>query len=228
MENEEQLSGEESLALITTMIQKAKHSYYESGTSVLLWGSLVTIASLLTFLQQAFSFSIGFDIWIIMLIAIIPQIFISIRESKNRKFKSHTDNAICAVWLTYGITLAGLVLYHNIITHVTAANIQNEGWTLVKHYTGNSQPDETIKPFVPGLFSLYLLLFAMPTLITGIVKKFRPMLIGAIIAYILFILSLFTPYKYDMLFGAATAISCWLIPGIILRKRFYRQKHSDV
>ena len=228
MEDEEQLSGEESLALITTMIQKAKHSYYESGTSVLLWGSLVTIASLLTFLQQTLSFSIGFDIWIIMFIAIIPQVFISIKERKKRTFKSHTDNAIDAVWLTYGVTLAGLVLYQNIIPSSTGTILQNEGWSLVKHYTNNSRPDEIIKPFTPGIFSLYLLVFAMPTLITGIVKKFKPMLFGAIIAYVLFFLSLFTPFQYDMLFGAITATSCWLIPGIILRKRYYRQKLTNV
>jgi hypothetical protein len=229
MENKEKLSEQESLELITTMIQKAKNSYYESGTSVLLWGSVTAIASFVTFLQQTMSFQIGFDIWILLFIAIIPQIFISIKERKQRKFKSHTDIAINAVWLTYGVTIAGVVLYHNIVPYTTNdILIKTEGWHLVKHYIANNKPDEIIRPFVPSFFSMYLLVFAMPTLVTGIVKKFVPMIIGAIITYALFLGSLFTPFKYDMLFGTITAIVCWLIPGIILRKRYYRQKNSDV
>jgi hypothetical protein len=228
MENKEILSEQESLALITTMIQKAKNSYYESGTSVLLWGSVTAIASFVTFLQQSFSFKIGFDIWIILFLAIIPQIFIAIKQRKQRKFKSHTDIAINAVWLTYGVTIAGVVLYHNVVPFTSNEIIHEEGWNLVKHYIGNNKPDETIRPFVPGFFSMYLLVFAMPTLVTGIVKKFAPMTIGAIITYALFVASLFTTFKYDMLFGTITAIVCWLIPGIILRKRYNRQKQSDV
>jgi hypothetical protein len=228
MENQEKLSGEESLALITTMIQKAKNSYYESGTSVLLWGSVTAIASFVTFLQQSLSFKVGFDIWIILFIAVIPQIFISIKERKQRKFKSHTDIAINAVWLTYGVTIAGVVFYHNIVPFTSNEIIHAEGWNLVKHYADNSKPDEPINPFVPSFFSVYLLVFAMPTLVTGIVKKFAPMTIGAIITYALFLVSLYTPFKYDMLFGTITAIVCWLIPGIILRRRYNRQKYSDV
>jgi hypothetical protein len=35
---EKQLSGEESIQLITRMISQAKNYYYESGLSALLWG----------------------------------------------------------------------------------------------------------------------------------------------------------------------------------------------
>ena len=228
MENEEKLSEQESMALITTMIQKAKNSYYESCTSVLLWGSVTAIASFVTFLQQTLSFKIGFDIWILLFIAIIPQIFISIKQRKERKFKSHTDIAINAVWMVYGITISGVVLYHNLVPYTTNGIIQAEGYTLLKHYTVGSKPDEPISPFVPSFFSMFLLVFAMPTMVTGIVKKFAPMIIGSIITYGLFVVSLFTPFRYDMLFGTVTAIICWLIPGIILRKRYNRQNKSDV
>ena len=228
MENEKKLSEQESLALITNMIQRAKSSYHSSGASFLLWGTVVTIASFVSYLRETLHFSIGFDIWLILLVAIIPQVFISIKERRQRQFKSHTDIALDAVWLTYAITLLGLTLYQNIVPGITTELTKGEGWMMMKHYIDGNKPDEILRPFVPGIFSIYLLLFALPTLITGIVKKFKPMIIGAVIAYILFIVSCFTPFKYDMLFGAIVAMTCWFIPGIILRKRYNRQKKTNV
>ena len=49
MEEINELSGEESLQLITRMINKARNDYHETGVSALLWGSVITVFSLLTF-----------------------------------------------------------------------------------------------------------------------------------------------------------------------------------
>jgi len=106
--------------------------------------------------------------------------------------------------------------------------MQQDNWQLVKHFTDNSKPDEVIRPFVPSIFSLLILVYALPTLVTGVVKKFRPMLYGAIIAYVLFVVSCFTANKYDLLFSAVVAIICWLIPGLILRRRYLLQKKTNV
>jgi hypothetical protein len=228
MKDEDSLSEKESLALITSMIQKAKNSYHDSGTASLLWGSAVTIASFISYLQLEFDFRIGFDIWLIVLAAFIPQMFISIRQRKTRQFQSPTDAAINAVWLTYALTIFGLTFYQNIVPGVTNALIKAEGWNMMKHYIDGNKPDEIINPFPPSLYSIYILVYAVPTLVTGIVKKFKPMIIGAIVAYILFVCSCFTPVKYDMLFGAIAAIACWLIPGLILRNRYNRQKGVHV
>jgi hypothetical protein len=65
-------------------------------------------------------------------------------------------------------------------------------------------------------------------MVTGIVKKFNPMKMGAIMSYGLFILSLFTESKYDMLLGSLAALICWFIPGIILRKKYLAQARSNV
>jgi hypothetical protein len=73
-----------------------------------------------------------------------------------------------------------------------------------------------------------MLLYAFPTLVTGLVKKFKPMLAGAIITYGLFVVSCFTAAKYDMLLGGVAAIACWFIPGIILRKKYLAQKQMHV
>jgi hypothetical protein len=56
-------------------------------------------------------------------------------------------------------------------------------------------------------------------MVTGIATKFKPMLYGAILCYIFFIISCFTAHEYDMLLNGLAGIFNWLIPGLILRSR---------
>ncbi len=224
MKENESLSEKESLNIINEMIQKTKATYHDKGISALLWGTVVTIASLVSFARIEFDFQLGFDIWLIVLFAIIPQVFISIQEKRKIKIRKHDDEAIDAVWIVYAITIFGLVAYQNIIPNATSNILNSEGWQLLKHYNNGIKPDEIIKPFAPSFSSIFILIYAFPTFITGIAKKFKPMIIGGIISYIVFTISLFTETKYDMLLCAVAAISNWLIPGIILRRRFLKKK----
>ena len=228
MSGEKQFTSEESLELITSMINKAKSSYHDSGTGALLWGSAVSIAAFVTYLEVEFDFYIGFDIWLIVLAAIIPQVVISIKENKRKKFKSYDDVALDAVWITYAITIFGLVAYQNIIPYASEILNRHEGWSLIKHYVDKGRQDEAVKPFPLSVTSIFILVYAFPTLITGIIKKFMPMTIGAVITYGLFIASCFTSFKYDMIFSGIAALVCWFIPGLILRNRYMKQKEHNV
>ena len=78
-EKENQLSGEESLKLINEMIGKAKQSYVSKGIASIVWGVLIVVCSMLTWAQVQFKFDIGFDVWLLVFIAVIPQIFFSIK-----------------------------------------------------------------------------------------------------------------------------------------------------
>lgn len=226
MSKGKQLTELESLQLITNMIQKAKSSYHDRGTGAILWGTVVAIASSVTYLQKEYNFKLPFDIFLIVVAAIIPQIIISIKESRSKaQVKKFEDAAIDSVWLVFGITLFALTFYQNVIGTASNKLINEEGWQMVKHYTNGALPDEVIKPFPPSFYSIYLLMYALPTMVTGLAKKFLPMIIGAVITYTLFVVSCFTASKYDMLFGAFSAILCWLIPGIILRSRYLKQKN---
>jgi hypothetical protein len=225
---EKTLTEQESLHLITSMIQKAKAGYHERGTGAIMWGAVVAFASLVKYFEITYKFKLPFDIFLIVLAAIIPQIIISNKEAKENKVKRFEDGAVNAAWLVYGLTIFGLIFYSNVIGTASLTLMEQEGYELIKHYTTQNKPNEIIKPFVPSTYSLYILLYAMPTLITGIAKKFTPMVIGAIITYILFGISCYTSTAYDMLLGAIAAIVCWLIPGIILRKKYLadlRNKH---
>lgn len=227
MAKESTFSEQESLQLIAEMIKKAKGSYHDTGIGSLLWGAVVAIASGVNFLQREYDFKLGFDIWWLVLAAIIPQVYLSIREKKIKKAKQYDDDLIDSVWLVFGISIFAMGFYQNIVPAQTEKFIAQEGWTMMKHYA-DGRPDEVIRPFTPSLYSVYILLYAFPTMVTGMVKKFIPMKIGAIITYGLFILSLFTESRYDMLLGSIAALACWFIPGIILRKKYLRQASVNV
>ncbi len=220
---EKELSQEESLHLITKMIQKDKKGYHERGTSAILWGSVVAIAGLLSFAQMYWAFSLGFDIWLIVLAAFIPQIFISIRESRERKVVSHTESTMNAVWITYGISIFALIFYINSVTGPTMDFNATNGVLLTKTVNGKTEP---INYFVPSTSSLFLLLYAIPTLAGGLAYKFRPMLIGALICYGVFVASIYTSTTWDYLMNGLAGIFNWLIPGLILRHRYLREKKS--
>lgn len=227
MAKESTFSEQESLQLIAEMIKKAKGSYHDTGIGSLLWGAVVAIASGVNFLQREYDFKLGFDIWWLVLAAIIPQVYISIQEKKIKKAKLYDDDLVDAVWLVFGISIFAMGFYQNFVPVQTEKFIAEEGWTLMKHYS-DGRPDEVIRPFTPSLYSIYILLYAFPTMVTGMVKKFTPMKIGAIITYGLFILSLFTESRYDLLLGSIAALACWFIPGIILRKKYLRQASVNV
>jgi len=114
MEEEKKLTEQESLQLITEMIHKARSSFHESGTGSILWGTVVGIAGLTSFAEQYWHFNIGFDIWLIVLAAFIPQIIISIREGRNRKVVAYEETFMNAIWLVFGISIFMLIFYLNI------------------------------------------------------------------------------------------------------------------
>lgn len=111
MTNENELTEQQSLALITQMINKAKDDYEETGIGALMWGTLVTFCSLITFANFYWKITALNFIWFLTLIAIIPQVIISVRASKKKKYKSYDDDAMGGIWISFGIALFLISVY---------------------------------------------------------------------------------------------------------------------
>ncbi len=221
MSDDKELTGNESLQIITEMIQKVKGSFNENGSSAILWGAVVAFCGLVSFAQAQFNFNIGFDLWLLIMVAVIPKIYIVFREKKRNLVKTYQQSATDNIWLVYGITIVALILYQNIVPGASDNILHREGIQLLQKNTTTGE----IKDFhfyVPGISSIYLIIYAFPTIATGLVCKFKPMIFGALICYALFIISLYAPYKYDMLLMGLAGIFNWLIPGFILRQRYLK------
>src|SRR5688572_22840507 len=114
---EKKITEQESLALIATMINKAKNAYHDTGMSAIMWGAVVALCSLVRFTEIHFQYRLPFDIYLLTIVAIIPQVFISIKESKERTVKSYDDNYMDYIWLGFGICIALLILIVNVMSY---------------------------------------------------------------------------------------------------------------
>ena len=216
---EPKLSEKESLALIAKMINKAKESYHDTGLGAIMWGSVIAFCSLVRLAEIQFNFRLPFDIYLLTFVAIIPQVFITIKEKKERKVKSYDDAFLDYLWLGFGISVAIMIVIINTI----AARLLPiaEEYNLLKEIPASFTLYEYVAP-------LFLLLYGMPTFVTGAAFRFKPMLWGGLFCWACSIIALYTPVKIDLLLTAASAILAWLIPGIIMEKEYRRYKKESV
>lgn len=221
MGQEKKLTEQESLHLITMMINKAKESYHDTGIGAIMWGAVIAICSLVRLSEIHFGYRLPFDIYLLTLVAIIPQIVISIREKKGRKVKSYDDPYLDYIWLGFGISIFLLILICNTIFNEWGA------WTnQYKPVNGSGSP----YGFYEFVGPLFLMLYGLPTFITGAACKFKPMLWGGIFCWICCIVAVYTSIKIDLLLTAASAILAWLVPGVIMEKeyRLYKKGQSQL
>jgi len=205
---ENELSEQESLLLIQQMINKAKNSYHDTGIGPILWGAVITVCSLVTYAEIKLKFDLPFDIWLLTIVAIVPQILIISREKKRKNVKAYDDTVMNYVWTCFGVSV--------FILSFINSNIQSH----FKEIADSSSHFE----FSTYSSSFFLLLYGFPTIITGGIKNFKPMLYGGILCWVCCIAAVYTNIETDMLLIALSAIGAWLVPGIIL----YRKHQSKL
>jgi hypothetical protein len=217
-QDENKFTEKESLALITSMINKAKDSYHDTGVGAMMWGIVVAVCSLVRLAEIHYDFRLPFDIYLLTLAAIIPQIFITIKEKKERKAKAFDEVYMDYIWLGFGIGLGLLI-------HVI--NLSYSDWSVMakeyKELTGRSSPFKLYEYIYP----LFLILYGLPTFITGAACKFKPMLWGGILCWVCSIIAVYTPIRIDLLLTALSAIAAWFIPGLVMEKEYRKYKKEQ-
>jgi hypothetical protein len=196
-QTEKDFSEKESLELITSMINKVKASYHDTGIGPILWGTVVTVCGIVSFFGMQYKMPGWQFVWMLTIVAIVPQVIISMKEKKERKFTSYNDEAASAIWMTFG----GAMFMLAILDSIASLKIHA---------------------------SIYMLVYGIPTIITGMVLKFKSMLWGGLCCWAFSIASVFFSYPYPFLFTSASAIAAWLIPGIIINNAYRKQKAANV
>ena len=218
MEQEKKLTERESLDLIAQMINRAKNSFHDTGIGAMMWGAVIAICSLVRLSELHFDYRLPFDIYLLTLAAIIPQILITIKEKKERRVKSYDDTFIDYLWLGFGISIFLLILICN--------NIFNEWGAWTNEYkpaagTGRSYG------FYEFVAPLFLMLYGMPTFVTGAACKFKPMMWGGLFCWVCSIIAIYTSIKIDLTLTAVAAIVAWFIPGILMEREYQRAKKEQ-
>ena len=189
MENEEKImTGEESLKIITDMINKTKVSIRQSSFHLLFWGWLIFACSLTEYLLWKFTdFTSPWYVWFF----VIPGVFVSLIYgfTKGRQERVFTYATMVYVWTWIAFFIASLIL--SVIL-----------WKRM----------ESFAPFI-------LTIAAMPTFISGIILRFKPLIIGALTFWIFALIAHFGGNEVSALAVPAAMLTGYLIPGYLLKKK---------
>ncbi len=195
MNQEEKLMTEsESMQLIASMINRAKNRFGETGILYILWGWVVLICCLVQFTAlYFFDNQDAYYVWYVTWLAPIFQVIYMRKIRKKRTTKTYTGEIINFVWVVFIICTTLLI------------------FTLIhlKAYSG-------INPAV-------LVMYGMPTLLSGIILKFKPLRIGAICCWILSIFAALVEYEFQLLFIGLAVIVAWIVPGYLLKIRLKKE-----
>ena len=199
MDGEKELTGEKSLEIIQQMIQKAKTNFTDDGYGWLVWGSMIFLASVATYFFADAQYSNLFLAWNIFGGVAILLLAYGFLKPKRTSAKSYISDILRYVDIGFIICLFIIIFSMNVAVSV------NSG------------------------FGYLLMLYGFLMLIQSGALKFKPLLIGAIVNWIGAIaIFLNTEFKYDMLITAAAVFIGYIIPGLMLRAQFKKEKSSMI
>ena len=194
---DESITHQESLSIIEAMINKAKNQFSENGFAYLLWGWVILFCSTSQFiLQHLLHYSKHYLVWMLTWLALLVQFFYYTGRKRKRKVRTYTGEIIGYVWLTFVIMLfLSLVLVDSAL-----------------------QPGQEYIGTV-----VILILYGMPTFLSGIILKFKPLIAGGTCCWVLSCATVLLPHDFSVLLISVAVVVAWIIPGYLLRSRDKRQ-----
>jgi hypothetical protein len=193
MENEK-MEPVHSLMLIESMIRTAKNRFSDNGHLYLLWGWVVLICSVGHFAAIQWNlFGHPEWIWGLTWVALLYQTVYLIRLKKKIRVSTYTDDILKAIWLVF--VGCGLLLA------VVVGRLGD--WNT--------------------MYPLILMLYGIPTILSGTVLRFKPLVWGGIICWMLCMVSVFLPLRYNLLMVSLAVIAAWIIPGYMMKQKFAKE-----
>jgi hypothetical protein len=182
---DEALTTQQSISIITEMINNAKGNVKENSIYFLLWGTVIAIANIGMFTLIQVGYAHPYIVWAISIPAWIVTIIAGYKQGKRARATSHLDRISAWLWFSFGIVIFTLVVFGEKIN-----------WQMN---------------------SVIMLMSTIPTVVSGIVIKFRPLIIGGVCFWVFGILCFLVPDPWQFVVGAAAVTIGYLIPGFMLR-----------
>lgn len=186
---EQELTPSESLKLIETMIGQAKQSFHRNSFYFLLWGVLLIAAMIVNYAMAMNGDSRGAYAWAV--VGIVGGIVSWVHGAREGK-KHQVTNVMDRVmmWMWMGF-LATLL-----ITMIGSG------------VSGNSMAVGSI-----------IVLTGLPTFLTGQLLRFRPLILGGILFWVLGAISYFVDTQAVALLYIAAIFFGYLVPGYLLKRQ---------
>jgi hypothetical protein len=119
------------------------------------------------------------------------------KKHRQRKVRTYTGYIIGYVWVTFAILIFLIVFLIGLLT---------------------------TDDYYAHIFPILLALYGMPVFLSGIILRFRPLIIAGVGCWILSVATIFIPvYDYQILMPAFAMIIAWIIPGYLLRAKYKSQ-----
>lgn len=196
MQNEKEFSPQESLLLIQSMIDKTKVTVADDSFYFLLWGWLTFICCIAAYVLKVYlQYPNHYFVWFLMPVGAIISGIYGIKQSKKEKVKTFVGEAVWYLWI--GLAIAFILL--------AFINSFTFGWQTA--------------------FTYYILLYAIGTFVTGKLLRFKPLVIGGLINFILAAVSVKFGYDLQLLIGALAILISYIIPGYLLKVRYQKQNN---
>ncbi|MEQ9297392.1 MAG: hypothetical protein RIF33_02465 [Cyclobacteriaceae bacterium] len=186
---EKQLSNQESLTLITQMINQSKQNYKKSSFYFLLWGWVVVVADLgHYYLMEFTSYPHPYIVWLISIPAWIACAIYGSRQSNRANVKTHIDSIYQWVWIAFAFPVVVVIFAGGVIGP--------------ENITG-----------------MILLMAGYALFITGKLLKFQPIHYGALVLWISALSALYFNDSTQYLIGAVGTGIGYLVPGYMLKSK---------
>ena len=181
------LTAEQSLDIITSMIRQAKGNVQRNNFYFLLWGWIIVIANLGMYILSVLDYKHPYIVWVITVPAWIYTLFKASRTAKTTQPITHFDRISGWLWISFGITTFCLVAFGSLINY-------------------------QINPLI-------LTMSAIPTFVSGIILRFKPLVIGGISFWVFGVVCFLVTKELQPLIGATAVICGFLIPGYLLKRK---------
>ncbi len=189
------ISEQESLRIIHQMINTAKQEQKDNGEGWIVWGWMLFLASVCTYLNIKFNWFSTFYFWNLFgLLSLLLLAWQTIRQfilKRAVRVKTYTNDLFEKLNIGFFISLLLIIVSMNLGVNPL------KGFALLL-----------------GLYGFWILIY-------GTVLNFKPSLWGAYIVWGFAFGSLFVPsFEWTMILHAAAVLIGYIIPGYIAKKEF--------
>lgn len=182
------LTNQESLELITKMITAVKGNLEQAVFHLLLWGWMVIFMSLSHFIMLYFQlYDHPENIWLLSIPTFIVSFVYGLKKGRSAKVRTHLDVIFTWIWLAFAITFT--VIFFLIMGY----------WEIFN--------------------AVILALAGYATFLSGVVLKFKPLIIGAILFWVWAIVAYFAGTLYAFPVMSLAIFTGYLVPGYLLKRK---------
>jgi hypothetical protein len=185
--NQSTFTEQDSIQVIQEMIANAKKDVRNDRFYYLIWGWLTLIASLGHFALLKIGYEHPYIVWLLMFVGGIASWLRTRKHKRDSRVKTYVDRFISNIWIAVS---AGILI--SLVAAATAVGYQ------------------VAYPFL-------ITLFGIGTYMSGVIFKFRPLMIGGILNWLIALTAFYVGFEIQLLLLALSMVVSYLIPGYMVK-----------